>query len=99
MSARGRIPLTSSAGPFRSRAHREGGPSAGVFWSASYFARDNFADDVENGARCSKRSVMAPFEREGLPMRVAWGAIFLSFLMISVDSSSAQTVGASLQGT
>ena len=31
-------------------------------------------------------------------MRVAWGAIFLS-LMISVDSSSAQTVGASLQGT
>src|SRR5256714_1626780 len=31
-------------------------------------------------------------------MRVAWGAIFLS-LMFSVDSSSAQTVGASLQGT
>jgi len=56
MSARGRIPFAWSAGPYRSRAHREGGPSAGVFWSTSYLARDNFGDDVENGARCSKRS-------------------------------------------
>src|SRR3982074_2048188 len=41
---------------------------------------------------------LSSIEREGLPMRVAWGVLFLGFF-ISAGSSLAQTIGASLQGT
>src|SRR5207249_11266786 len=46
----------------------------------------------------SYRKQTASFVRKGCAMRAAWGVLFLS-LVVNTSNCSAQTVGASLQGT
>src|SRR5436309_8046275 len=70
--------------------------SADVFWQQTW--REFISMAVGTILGVSYRKQTASFVRKGCAMRAAWGVLFLS-LVVNTSNCSAQTVGASLQGT